>query len=150
MYGDTAVIRGLARELRAQALDIRTQADGLVGRAEEVPWQGAAADVMRQHARIRGAGLRRSATEHDTAAEALERHAAEVDRLQELIAAIEHRALTLVGAARGRLSDLGRPLAEGAAAVLPDSADELLARFAPPPSGHLAWLDVDLPGLWPR
>ncbi len=124
MYGDTAVIRRLAGDLRQQAGDIRAEADDLLARAEGVGWQGRAADAMRTRARGRVAALRRSAAEHDDAAQALDRHAAAVDRLTALIAAIEQRAHQLV-----------------------TEVDELLARFVAPHTGHRDWLTVELPGL---
>ena len=140
MYGDTEVIRGLARTMRTQGASLREEARALLARAESTPWRGAAAEAMRARVRSQSAGLRGTADLADDAARALERHADEVDRLKALIAAIERRVTALVAAARDRLDGL-------VAAVLPDPVDELLARFAPPPSGHRAWLTVDLPGL---
>ncbi|MFN8195421.1 MAG: hypothetical protein U0R80_14195 [Nocardioidaceae bacterium] len=147
MYGDTRVIRRLASGLRGQGEQIRREADELVGRAEAVEWRGWAADAMRARARDRATDLRRTARAHDDAADALDRHAAEVDRLKELIGAIERRFVGLVAAARDRLAALGHQLLDGVRGLLPDPLDELLDRFAPPPHGHLDWLHVDLPGL---
>ena len=87
MYGDTSVIRGLARGLRDQAADIRAEADRLVGQADQVHWTGLAADALRHRTHDRAAELRRSAGLHDDAAAALDHHADEVDRLKDLIAA---------------------------------------------------------------
>lgn len=147
MYGDTSVIRALARRLREQATDIRAEADSLVAQADAVHWSGLAADAMRHRTRERAAALRRTAGLHEDAADALDHHAHEVDRLKELIAAIERRVHGLVEAARDRLADLGRGIVDGLRHVLPDAGDELLERFVPPPPGHKAWLDVDVPGL---
>lgn len=143
MYGDTSVIRGLARSLRDQAADIRTEADRLVGQADHTHWTGLAADAMRSRARERAATLRRTAALHDDAAQALDHHADEVDRLKELIAAIERRVRQLVDGARDRLADL----TGGLRGMLPDPLDDLLDHFVSPPRGSMAWLDVDLPGL---
>ena len=147
MYGDTTAIRRLARELRDRATDIRAGADHLVARADGVPWSGLAADALRGRTHDRALALRRSAGLHDDAADALDRHAAEVDRLKDLIAAIERRARSLVDAARDRLADLGHGLVDGVEHVLPDAGDELLDRFVPPAPGRREWLAVDLPGL---
>ncbi|WP_205472666.1 hypothetical protein [Nocardioides sp. SYSU D00038] len=147
MYGDTTVIRRLATDLRHQATDIRVEADRLVGHAEATRWTGLAADALRRRSRERAADLRRSASLHDDAADALDRHAAEVDRLKELIAAIERRVLAMVAAARERLASLAGLLLDGIRAIAPDPVDELLDRFVPPPHGSKAWLDVDLPGV---
>lgn len=147
MYGDTDAIRRLADALRGQAAELRAEATDLLGRAEGVRWQGWAADAMRSHARDRVAALRRTAQHHDDAADALDRHAGEVERLQALIEAIQRRAQQLMAAARERLADLGHQVADGLRRLLPDPVDELLAGFVPPPSGHRDWLAVDLPGL---
>lgn len=146
MYGDTSVIRGLARALRDQATDIRGEADRLVGQADNTPWTGLAADAMRRRTRERAAALRRSAGLHEDAAQALEHHAAEVDRLKELIAAIERRVRGLVEGAKDRLAGVAGAIMDGIGKVLPDPVDELLARFVPPPGGHKDWLDIDVPG----
>ena len=141
MYGDTSVIRDLARDLRERATDIRSAADRLVGQADQTRWTGLAADAMRSHCRERAVALRRTALLHDDAADALDRHAAAVDRVKELIATIERRVRGLLQSARDRLSGLTGGL------HLPDPLDDALGRFDAPPAGSLAWLDVDLPGL---
>jgi hypothetical protein len=140
MYGDTEAIRGLAAGLRRQGEAIRADADWLRQRAEAAPWSGLAAEAMRTRVGEQVASLQHTARLHDDAAEALALHAAAVDRLKALIAAIERQVQSLVSAAKERLLGL-------AAAVLPDPVDELLSRFVPPPSGHRDWLAVDLPGL---
>jgi hypothetical protein len=140
MYGDTEAIRALARTMRSQGTALRSQADWLLTRAEAVPWQGLAADAMRARVRAQVGALRHTADLSDAAADALDRHADEVDRRKALIAAIERKAMALVAAAKDRLAGL-------VANVLPDPLDELLDRFVPPPPGHRDWLLVDLPGL---
>jgi uncharacterized protein YukE len=131
MYGDTARIRALAAELRDRADEIRELADRLAARAERVPWQGLAAHAMRGNAHQRTAALRRTACLHDEAADALDRHAREVDRLKDLIAAIERKVRGLLDSAADKVLDvLG-------------AAD----RFVPPPPGSREWLTVELPGL---
>ena len=102
---------------------------------------------MRRRSRERAAALRRTAGRHRDAAEALGHHADEVDRLKDLIEAIERRVAGLVAAARDRIADLGRDLLAGIRDVLPDRADALLDDFVPPPRGHRDWLAVELPGL---
>jgi len=147
MYGDTSVIRGLARTMRDQAADIRHEADRLVAQAESVHWSGLAADALRRRSRDRAADLRRTAGRHEDAADALEHHADEVDRLKDLIAAVERRVQGLVTSAHDRLADLGHGILDGIRHVVPDPVDQLLDRFVPPPSGSKDWLDVELPGL---
>ena len=151
MYGDATAIRHLAGRMRDRADEIRAAAARLAGHIEQVPWQGRAADAMRHHAGARITVLRETARLHDEAADALDRHAREVQRLQDLIAAIERTVRGLVDQACHRLAEAGRDLVEGVVDGLtgdrPDPVDELLASFRPPPSGHLGWLSVDLPGL---
>ena len=138
MYGDTTVIRGLARGLREQGQEILAEADALVGRAEAVPWAGLAADAMRRLAQDHAGGLRTCAGLHEDAAEALERHAREVDHLKDLIAAVERRVLRM-------LDDVGGVVHSLVSHVVPDAADHWLDGFEPPPHGSKDWLDVHLP-----
>jgi hypothetical protein len=126
MYGDSLVMRRRATQLREQAEDIRAMAEQLVNRSEEVSWTGRAADSMRSRVRERAAHLREAANAHDTAADSLDKHLGECDRLTESIAAIERRASSL-------------------ATDAPAREDQGLATFSPPPPGHKDWLDVDLP-----
>ena len=53
MYGDTTVIRRLARDLREQAIDIRAEARALDGKVSSTTWTGKAADAMRTQAASR-------------------------------------------------------------------------------------------------
>jgi hypothetical protein len=150
MYGDTTVIRGLARRLRDQGADIRAEADSLVGRAEAVPWSGLAADAMRSLARAHAGDLRSCADLHSEAADALDHHAREVDRLEDLIASIERRvhglldgALHAAGHAVGHaLGGLTHVLSH----VAPDPLEHWAQHFVPPPHGSREWLDVHVPG----
>ena len=138
MYGDTSVIRVLARGLREQGVEIRAEADVLVGRAEAVPWQGMAADEMRRLAHEHAGCLRTCAGLHDEAADALERHAREVDHVKDVIAAVERRVEHLLHRARGVVHAV-------ASHVVPDAVDEWLDHFEPPPHGSQEWLHVRLP-----
>ena len=105
MYGDPTAIRRLASGLRELAAEIRTEADRLVSRTDAVGWLGEAGGALRERVRDRALALRRSAVLHDDAADALERHAREVERLQRLIEEIERRVHRLVDAARDKLDD---------------------------------------------
>jgi hypothetical protein len=138
MYGDTAGIRVQANRMRERAGDIRAEAEALLAAVEMVPWTGLAADAMRRLAREHAGGLRSCAGAHEDAADALERHAREVDRLKELIATIEHRVLGVIeGAGSGVAGLVGH--------VVPDAFDRWVHDFDPPPHGSLDWLDVHLP-----
>ena len=90
----------------------------------------AAATPCATRARERALDLRRAATLHDDAADALERHAHEVDRLQRLIEEIEGRARRLVDAARDKVDDW---------------VSGWLDAFDPPPRGSVRWLEVEVP-----
>ena len=117
MYGDTLVMRRRAAQLREQGEDIRTMAEQLVTRSDEVVWTGRAADL------------------------------GECDRLTESIAGIELRASSLVADARTRVARLQSSTDEDAVRPTATREDQALVAFAPPPPGHKDWLDVELPGL---
>ncbi len=142
MYGDTTAIRALAERLREQGLAIRAEADTLVGRAEGVPWSGLAADTMRLMSRQHAGDLRACAALHEDAAEALERHAREVEHLLDLIAAVERRVAHLMASAAGGLGGLVHHLPGH---VLTDRVGHWLEHFDPPAHGSMAWLDVHVP-----
>lgn len=144
MYGDTAALRRRVGQLREQGSEIRRMAERLVAQSESVPWHGRAADSMRTRIKDRAAHLREAAGLHETAAESLERHVHEVDRLQDAIATIERKAESLVIDARARVGALDG--AEGRPGD-PDDEDAVLLAFVPPPPGHKDWLSVELPGL---
>ena len=151
MYGDTLVMRRRAAQLREQGEDIRTMAEQLVTRSDEVAqesgWTGRAADAMRDRVRERAAHLRDAANAHDVAAASLEKHLDECDRLTESIAGIERRASSLVADARTRVAGLHSSHDDDAVRPTTTREDQALVAFAPPPSGHRDWLDVELPGL---
>ena len=149
MYGDTSVMRRRAGELRDQGSDIAMTADHLVAQSDAITWSGRAADAMRARVRERATHLREAADLHETAAESLARHLGEVDRLKESIAGVEQRAESLVADARTRVARLEAEASSdpGGVRVSPSEADETLAAFTPPKSGHKDWLTVNLPGL---
>ncbi len=148
MYGDTTVIRRLATQMSDQGTQIRSDADQLVKASELVVWDGRAAQAMRERMAVRAVALRRTADEHDEAAQALRHHADEVDRLKDLIREIAHRVRGLIEGARCRLADLADKAIDPVKRVTPDPVDQMLSSFQPPPEGHKDWLDVpdQLPG----
>jgi hypothetical protein len=117
-----------------------TLAIALLRGAETVPWSGVAADAMRSTAREHAAGLRACAEAHARAAEALVRHAQEVDRVKELIASVERRVL-------GALDSATSGLAGVVGHVVPDAVGQWARDFDPPAHGSRAWLDVHLPAV---
>ena len=127
MYGDTEVMRRRVDQLREQGTDIRTLADQLVARTEALGWSGRAAESLRTRIRDRAAQLRQAAGRHDTAADSLERHLGEVDRLKDVIATTERKVAALVADR--------------------EPADRRLVDFEPPPPAHKDWLSVAVPGL---
>ena len=141
MYGDTTVILALARRLREQGDEIRAEADSLVGHVDAVRWAGLAADAMRGLAREHAADLRVCARLHADAADALDRHAREVDRVEELIARMEHRALGALESAGHALGGLAHALSDD----VPDPLEHWAQHFVPPPHGSREWLSVHLP-----
>lgn len=148
MYGDTGVIRRLATQMSDQGSEIRDDADQLVKAAQLVVWEGRAAQAMRERMGERAVALRKTADEHDDAAQALRHHADEVDRLKDLIREIANRVRGLIEGARSRLADLADKALDLIKNLTPDPIDEMLSSFQPPPEGHKDWLDVpdQLPG----
>ena len=138
MYGDTGVVRALARELREQAADIQAAAVDLRAQSDAVPWTGLAADAMRRLAHDHASGLVAAAGAHERAAAALEHHAREVDHVKAVIAAAERR---VHGAVDG--------LASGASGLAHGRIGRWLADADLPPPGHLGWVEVRLPRWLP-
>jgi predicted phage gp36 major capsid-like protein len=124
MYGDTTAMRKRAGQLREQGTDVRALADRLVAQVDGLGWTGRAAVDLKARIQDRAALLRDCASRHENAAESLERHLAEIDRLKDSIDGTERRARSLL-ADDARLRD----------------------QFSAPPPGHKAWLTVNLPGL---
>ena len=140
MYGETDVMRRRVGQLREQSADIRQLADQLVGQTDGIAWTGRAADAMRDRARERATALRECAQRYDAAADALDRHADDVDHLKDAIALRERKTAALVADAQGRTAD---PDSDRS----PADEDRVLTAFTPPPPGHRDWLTVELPGL---
>ena len=72
MYGDTAAIRRLADRMGEQGADIRRDADQLVRASQQVLWDGSSAVAMRERVAERALAMRRTADQHDDAAQALQ------------------------------------------------------------------------------
>lgn len=89
---DPDAIRRLAATMRAQAEEVRDLAGRLVRLLDTTRWTGRAADAARAQAVRRVDDLLAAAALHDRAADALGRHAAEVERCRTLLA----RAVELV------------------------------------------------------
>ncbi|MEI2711735.1 MAG: hypothetical protein V9G04_00145 [Nocardioides sp.] len=137
MYGDTDQIRRLAGGLESRARTLDELAADLLAATHACIWEGAAADAMRARVHSGATRLAACARRHEDAAAALRTHADAVDETVALIARIENRVEGLAAAARSRVT--------GLLDLLP--GDLALATFVPPPSGHIAWLSVDLPGI---
>jgi len=147
MYGDTAAMRKRAAQLREQGTDVRAMADRLVAQLETLDWQGRAAADMRSRIHDRAAHLRDCAGQHENAAETLERHLTEVDRLKDSLSTTERKASSLVTDARTRIAQLHRHDDPAGVTREPTDSDRLLDQFVPPKPGHKDWLTVTLPGL---
>ena len=148
MYGDPQQQRRYAAALREQGADVRLLADQLIARTEAIGWVGRAADSMRERVRERASHLRAVAARHDTAADTLERHVAEVDRLGEAIETRQRKAHVLITEARSRVEAIRHQNDDPRGPrVEPDPADLALLSLNVPPAGHRDWLAVEIPGL---
>lgn len=147
MYGDTATMRKRAAELREQSTDVRAMADRLVAQIETSNWEGRAGADMRARVQDRATHLRECAAAHETAAESLERHLNEVDRLKDAIGEIERKSESLVADARTRIAQQRAQETDPGVVIEPTEEDRVLDQFEAPKSGHKDWLTVNLPGL---
>ncbi|MGH3348394.1 MAG: hypothetical protein ACRDO4_15550, partial [Nocardioides sp.] len=96
MYGEPRKIREVAERLERRAEGLRSEADALHTASEDIAWVSVAADRMREHARDRRDELVQVAREYDEAARKVREHAAEVQRLLDLIGAIERQVRAIV------------------------------------------------------
>lgn len=140
MDPDPQEIRALARRIDEQGAAARVDARDLLRRSREVGWSGLAAGGMAARAHVQAAVLDQIAARHESAARALEAHAAAVEESLALIAEIERRVRSAADAARGRVERFLHGLLEAV-----DPCDEALAHFIPPPPGSPRWLDVRIP-----
>ncbi|MDH2412648.1 hypothetical protein [Nocardioides sp. CER19] len=142
MGPDPHEIRALAHRIRQQGAEVRADARALVARGHAVGWTGLAGAAMFDQTVAQAHVLTRIAARHETAARALDAHAAALEDALALVAEIERRVRTAVDGARSRL---GRFL-DGLIDAVGDD-DETLARFTAPPPGSAEWLQVRLPGV---
>ncbi len=151
MYGEPSRIRALAERLESRAAQLRSEADALWATSEDVAWVSVAADLMRHEAGERRHELTGVARAYDEAAQAVRAHAAEVQRLLDLIASIERQVRAIVGEAMQRAQEaVGRVLDGVRDALTPgEEADRRLAATALPPPGHRDWLRMPatVPGV---
>ncbi|MFC4783157.1 hypothetical protein ACT8ZV_01685 [Nocardioides sp. MAHUQ-72] len=151
MYGEPSRIREVAARLERRADQLRTEADELHEASQEVGWTSVAADRMREQARLRRDELRGVAREYDEAAQKVREHAAEVQRLLDLIASIERQVRSIISGALDRLQGALSDLAHGIKDALTpgEESDRRLANLDTPPPGHRDWLDMPdvVPGI---
>lgn len=145
MYGDTQVIRKRAGELREQSVDLRALADRLVAQVDGLAWSGRAADALRARIHDRAAHLRATAHGHESAAEALGRHAAEVEVTKDAITEAQRTFESVRHEAQARVERLQAESHDGVR-VEPTPADAALLAFTPPAPGHLDWVTTEIPG----
>ena len=100
---------------------------------------------MRESAAEMAGKLRSTAADYDEAAERLDAHAREVQRLLDLIEEIERKVTNMVSEARDRIASAAKAIADGVKGLVSgadDAFDKMLDAFDPPPAGHKDWLDV--------
>jgi chromosome segregation ATPase len=151
MYGEPSRIREVAERLERRAEQLRAEADELHAASETTAWTSLAADRMREQARARRDEIRGVAREYDEAAQRVRAHAAEVQRLLDLIATIERQVRSIISDALGRINDALSSIASGIKDALTpgDEDDRRIAQTPTPPSGHKDWLDMPdlVPGV---
>ena len=127
----------------AAPTQLRSEADELHAASETQPL---GLGRRRPDARPRPRPPRRAravAREYDEAAEKVREHAAEVQRLLDLIATIERQVRAIIGEAIGRVKDAVSSVVDGIKDALTpgDEEDRRLAETPTPPPGHKDWLD---------
>lgn len=151
MYGEPRKIREVAERLERRAGQLRSEADELHTASETIAWVSVAADRMREHARERRDELVQVAREYDEAAHRVREHAAELQRLLDLIGAIERQVRAIVSEAIDRVTDAVGAVVDGITDALSpgDEQDEKLAATPMPPPGHKDWLEMpdQVPGV---
>ncbi|MDN5893667.1 MAG: hypothetical protein L0H93_06530 [Nocardioides sp.] len=147
MYGDTAAMRKRAAERRAQATHIRAMADRLGAQIDTSNWDGRAGAAMSARVRDRAGHLRECAAAHESAADSLDKHLWEVERLKDAISDIERKADSLIIDARNRIAQIRAQETSPGVVIDPTDEDRVLDQFEAPKSGHKDWLTVNLPGL---
>lgn len=151
MYGEPGKIREVAERLERRADQLRTEADELHTASQEIGWTSVAADRMREQAGQRRDDLRAVARDYEEAAQKVREHAAEVQRLLDLIATIERQARAIIAGAIDRIGDAVSDVIGGIKDALTpgDEADKRLAETPTPPPGHKDWLDMPdvIPGI---
>jgi septal ring factor EnvC (AmiA/AmiB activator) len=151
MYGEPRKIREVAERLERRGDALRAEADALHTASEDIAWVSVAADRMRGHARDRRDELVQVAREYEEAARKVREHAAEVQRLLDLIAAIERQVRAIVSEAIDRVKDaVGNVISGIQDALSPgDEEDKRVAETPMPPPGHKDWLDMPehVPGV---
>lgn len=151
MYGEPSRIREIAERLERRAEQLRSEADALHAASERIGWTSVAADRMREQARARRDEVHRVAREYDEAVEKVRAHAAEVQRLLDLIAGIERQVRSILSDAVSRVNGALSAVADGIKDALTPGDEEArrLAATPTPPSGHKDWLDMSdvIPGV---
>jgi methyl-accepting chemotaxis protein len=151
MYGEPRKIREVAERLERRADKLRAEADGLHAASDTITWVSVAADRMREHARERRDELVQVSREYDEAALRVREHAAEVQRLLDLIGAIERQVRAIVSAAIDRVKDAVGAVLDGIKDALSpgDEEDRRIAATPLPPPGHRDWLAMpdQVPGV---
>ena len=149
MYGDTLVMRRRAAQLREQGEDIRTMAEQLVTRSDEVGVAGRGVPPTPC-----GTG---SASAPPTCATPPTPTTSRPPRSRSTSASATGSPSPSPASSAGPRPSwpTPAPASPGCRARPDDDAvrptatreDQALVAFAPPPSGHKDWLDVELPGL---
>lgn len=151
MYGEPGRIREVAERLERRAEQLRATAEELHAATEATGWTSVAADRMREQARLRRDEIRVVARDYDEAAQQVRAHAAEVQRLLDLIATIERQVRAIIGEAVSRVRTALSEVAGGIRDALTpgDQDDRRLADTPTPPPGHKEWLDMPdvVPGV---
>jgi chromosome segregation ATPase len=142
MYGDTTRIRARATALRTDATELRARGKTLRAEGDSLTWKSPAADALRERLTSTADELGPRARLLDDAADALERHARQVDEHKASIG----QAMTWLSERRDEALGFLRSAEAGVETVAHEavsrSRDIASALASPPAAGSRLWLDL--------
>jgi hypothetical protein len=142
MYGDTTRIRARATTLRADATELRARARTLRAEGDALSWKSPAADTLRSRLTSTADDLGPRAHLLDEAADALERHARQVDEHKAAIDGAMKWLTERRDEAVGFLRTAEAGVETVAHEAVSRSRDIASALAAPPAVGSRQWLDL--------
>lgn len=155
MYGNMALLRAEANQLRTVATEMRARASAMKSQATAMQWDSSSARMFQSQIDLAVLDLRRCASEVDAAADAVVIHARAVDTVKEAIATAQQFVQERLNDARHVVTNVVKGVGDTAEAAVNflfgnpvsdwfvDNARSIISIVpVPPPVGSLDWLDA--------